>query len=91
MREDNVIYVGNKAVMNYVLAVITQFNEECTEVIIKARGRAISKAVDTAEVVRNKFLTDVKIKDIKIDTEELEGERGSVSVSSMEIYLIRST
>ncbi|MDY6965998.1 MAG: DNA-binding protein Alba [Halobacteriota archaeon] len=89
MSEDNVIYIGNKAVMNYVLAVVTQFNDgKSEEVAIKARGRAISRAVDTAEVVRNKFLPDVNIKEIKIGTEELKGERGDmINVSSIEIFL----
>jgi DNA-binding protein len=88
--EENVIYVGNKPIMNYVLAAVTQFNNGASEVVIKARGRAISRAVDTAEVVRKKFLTDVEVKDIKIDTEEISGERGDViNVSSIEIYLAK--
>jgi DNA-binding protein len=91
MVEDNIIYVGGKAVMNYVLAVITQFNNGSDEVIIKARGRAISKAVDSAEVVMNKFLLDTQVKEIKIGTEELEGDRGDmINVSSIEIFLSRS-
>jgi DNA-binding protein len=86
--DDNVIYVGSKPMMNYVLAVVTQFNDGSTEVVIKARGRAISRAVDTAEVTRNKFLRDVKVKEIKIGTERLEGRSGEkMDVSSMEIFL----
>ncbi len=89
--EDNIIYVGNKPVMNYVLAVVTQFNDGQKDITIKARGRAISRAVDTAEVVRNRFMQDVKVKDIKIGTEELEGEKGDkINVSSIEIFLNRS-
>jgi len=88
--EENVIYVGNKPIMNYVLAAVTQFNNGASEVVIKARGRAISRAVDVAEIVRKKFLTDVEVKDIKIDTEEITGERGDViNVSSIEIYLAK--
>ncbi|MDI6902291.1 MAG: DNA-binding protein Alba [Methanocellales archaeon] len=88
--EDNVIYVGNKPVMNYVLAAVTQFNDGANEVAIKARGRAISRAVDTAEVVRNRFMPDTQVKDIKIGTEKLEGEKGeSINVSSIEIFLNR--
>ncbi len=88
--EENVVYVGNKDVMSYVLAVTTQFNEGSDEVIIKARGRAISTAVDTAEVVRNRFLEDVEVDDIEISTETLENEEGGESnVSSMEITLTR--
>ncbi|MDI6888504.1 MAG: DNA-binding protein Alba [Methanocellales archaeon] len=90
--EDNIIYVGNKPVMNYVLAAVTQFNDGAKDVTIKARGRAISRAVDTAEVVRNRFIQDVKVKDIKIGTEELEGEKGDkINVSSIEIFLNRSS
>jgi len=91
MAEDNIIYIGQKPVMNYVLAVVTQFNNGSNEVAIKARGRAISKAVDTAEVVRNKFLTDVLVKEIKIGTEELmRGEGEMINVSSIEIFLKRT-
>ncbi|WP_424359612.1 DNA-binding protein Alba [Methanocella sp. MCL-LM] len=90
MPEDNVIFVGNKPVMNYVLAAVTQFNEGAKEVTIKARGRAISRAVDTAEVVRHRFLTDVQIDRIQISTEELDSEKGEkINVSSIEIFLKR--
>ena len=90
MPEDNVIFVGNKPVMNYVLAAVTQFNEGAKEVTIKARGRAISRAVDTAEVVRHRFLTDVIIDRIQISTEELASEKGEkINVSSIEIFLKR--
>lgn len=91
MPEDNVIFVGNKPVMNYVLAAVTQFNEGAKEVTIKARGRAISRAVDTAEVVRHRFLTDVQIDRIQISTEELDSEKGEkINVSSIEIFMKRT-
>lgn len=87
---EQVVYVGNKPVMNYVLATLTQLNEGATEVVIKARGRAISRAVDVAEIVRNRFMPGVQIKDIKIDTEELESEQGRRSnVSTIEITLAK--
>ena len=87
--DENVIYVGHKPPMSYVLAVVTQFNTSGSdEVVIKARGRSISTAVDTAEIVRNRFVTDAKIKDIKIDTESMTNEEGRTSnVSSIEIIL----
>ncbi len=87
-QEENVIYVGNKPPMSYVLAVVTQFNSGSTEVVIKARGRAISRAVDAAEITRNRFVTDAKIKEIKIGTESITNEEGrSSNVSSIEISL----
>jgi len=87
--DDNVIFVGKKPPMSYVLAVVTQFNTGGSdEVVIKARGRSISTAVDTAEIVRNRFVTDAIIKEIKIGTESVTNEEGRTSnVSSIEICL----
>lgn len=88
--EENVIYIGNKPPMSYVLAVVTQFNSGSSEVIIKARGRAISRAVDAAEITRNRFVTDAKIKEIRIGTESITNEEGRTSnVSSIEISLTK--
>ena len=88
--DENVIYVGQKPPMSYVLAVVTQFQGSGSDkVVIKARGRSISTAVDTAEIVRNRFMTNAKIKDIKIGTEIIANqEEGRTSnVSSIEIIL----
>ena len=86
--DENTVYVGSKPPMSYVLAVVTQFNGGSDEVVIKARGRAISRAVDTAEITRNRFVTNAKIKDIKIGTESITNEEGRNSnVSSIEISL----
>ncbi|MBE6486775.1 MAG: DNA-binding protein Alba [Methanosphaera stadtmanae] len=88
MAEENIVYIGNKPVMNYVLAVVTQMNSGVTEVILKARGRAISRAVDVAEIVRNRFISDVEVKNIDISTEEIVGNEGTSSnVSAIEIRL----
>ena len=86
---ENVIFVGNKPPMSYVLATVTQFNGGSDEVVIKARGRAISRAVDTAEIVRNRFIRDATVKDIKIGTESItnEEEGRTSNVSSIEIIL----
>jgi len=89
-KDENVIYVGKKSVMSYVLAVITQFNNGASEVGIKARGKVISRAVDVAEIVRNRFMPDAKIKNIEIKTEELTSEDGSKSkVSAIEITIAK--
>jgi len=88
--DDNVIYIGRKPSMSYVLAVITQFTDGRKEVHIKARGRAISRAVDVAEIVKNRFINEVKVKNIQIGTEERTLEDGSkVNVSTMDIILTK--
>lgn len=86
---DNVVFIGKKGVMSYVLAVVTQFNNGAEEVIIKARGRAISRAVDVAEIVRQRFVSGTKLGDIKIATEEIQGEEGPIKVSAIEITLAK--
>jgi len=85
---ENTVFIGVKPVMNYVLAVITQFNMGVSgEVTLKARGKAISRAVDVAEIVRNRFMQSLKVKSISIGTEELQAESGTINVSTMEITL----
>ncbi len=87
MAENDVVFVGNKPVMNYVLAVVTQFNNGAEDVRIMARGQAISRAVDVAEVSRSRFLSDVTVKGISISTEVLNTERGETNVSAIEITI----
>ncbi len=94
MTDANAVLIGKKPIMNYVLACITFFHGGATEVSIKARGRSISRAIDVAEVVRHRFLPDVKIKNIGIGTDKLlpqeEGD-SPINVSSIEITLMRGT
>ena len=88
--DDNVVFVGQKPTMAYVLAVITQFSGNLKEVHLKARGRSISRAVDVAEIVKNRFLQDVKVNDITIGTEEREVEEGNkINVSTIDIKLFK--
>jgi len=88
MADENTVYIGRKPTMNYVLAVVTVFNSGSDEVIIKARGKSISRAVDVAEITKNRSVPDSKIKDIQISTEQLTGEDGrTANVSSIEILM----
>ncbi len=89
MPEDNVVFIGNKPVMNYVLAIVTQFNNGAPEIAVKARGKAISRAVDAVEVSRNRFLPESKIKDIRIGTEKVSTDRGESNVSTIEIVMTK--
>ncbi|MCK4717714.1 MAG: DNA-binding protein Alba [Thermoplasmata archaeon] len=89
-KEEDTIFIGRKPTMNYVLAAVTQFNSGSSEVALKARGKSISKAVDVAEITRNRFIEDAKVDRIEISTEHVEEEGGrTINVSSIEIYLKR--
>ena len=90
LTRENTVFVGTKPVMNYVLAVVTQFNNGAQEVAIKARGKAISRAVDTAEISLNRFLTGVAKKEIITSTENIDTDTGKTNVSSIEITLIKT-
>lgn len=90
MNNDNSIFIGEKPFMNYVTGVVMQFTTKgASEVVVKARGKFISRAVDVAEVARKRFLDNtVSIKDIRIDSEEFENKEGrKVRVSNIEITL----
>ena len=90
MDADNSIFIGTKPFMNYVTGVVIQFTtKDANEVLIKARGKFISRAVDVAEISVKRFLKDrIKIKNISIDSEEFENKEGKdVHVSTIEIVL----
>jgi len=87
MSEEAIIYIGNKPPMRYVTAMITAYNQQdVNSITIKARGRAISRAVDVAEITRNRFITGLETPAIAIDTEQLPAlDGGTRGVSSIAI------
>ncbi len=90
MTGDNSIFIGNKPFMNYVTSIVMQFTtKEASEVIVKARGKFISRAVDVSEVATKRFLTDqIDVKAINIGSEGFENEEGkNIRVSTIEIVL----
>jgi len=90
-RAENVVFVGRKPVMSYVVACLTLFNAGHREVVVKARGSAISTAVDSVELLRRAFARDVEVRGVEIGTEEVTGFEGRKSnVSTMEISLVKA-
>jgi len=88
MEQANLVRIGKKPIMNYVVACVTLFNSGAEEVMVRARGQTITKAVDTVLMLRNSFLKDLEIEDIAIGSEEVtrqDGSRGSIS--TIEILL----
>jgi DNA-binding protein Alba len=92
-KNSGIVFIGNKPPMSYVLAIITSLSmSNAKEITLKARGQAITTAVDVAEITRNRFLKDLKISKIGIGTEEMpprEGENRARMVSTMEITLTK--
>jgi DNA-binding protein len=87
MSEDNIIYIGRKPAMSYVMATLATFNNNNETVHLKARGRAISTAVDVAEITRNRYMTEMEHPKIIIGTEQVEDDRGPRNVSTMTITM----
>jgi DNA-binding protein len=88
---EKVVYVGQKPVKNYVAACLTSFSAGSTKIIVKARGRAICKAVDTVELLRRRFMKGVELRGISISTEQVtrEGDR-KANVSAIEITVVKT-
>lgn len=91
MSESDSVLIGRKPLMNYVLACVTSFHGGAKEVSVKARGKAISRAIDVVEVVRHRFLPEVKVTRIGIGTDQLPPREGykAGNVSTIEITLKR--
>ncbi|MCX6774635.1 MAG: DNA-binding protein Alba [DPANN group archaeon] len=90
MTDEHSIFIGGKPFMNYVTAVVMQFTMKgATGVVVKSRGKFISRAVDVVEVARNRFLKDqIDVRNIKIGSEEFVNKEGrNVRVSTLEIAL----
>ncbi|MCE4599580.1 MAG: DNA-binding protein Alba [Desulfurococcales archaeon] len=88
------VRIGRKPVMNYVLAILTTLMEQgVNQVVVRARGRNINKAVDAVEIVRNRFAKNVKINGIEISSHEITvtdpntGQQRTRRVSSIDICL----
>jgi DNA-binding protein len=87
---ENTVFVGSKPVMNYVMACLTLFNSGGKKVVLKARGQAISRAVDSVELLRRVFLKDLKLQGIAIGTEQVTGREGQTrNVSTIELKVTK--
>ena len=90
MSEPNLVRIGQKPIMNYVTACVTLFNSANGDVMVRARGQAIEKAIDTVQMLRHGFLKDIVIKKINLGSEDVtrfNGTRGNISI--IEIILSR--
>lgn len=85
------VFIGKKPLMAYATAVMMHFNTGAKQLTVKARGKAISHAVDVIEVVRRRFFEGkLNIKDVQIGSEVLGEEGQTRNVSTIEITLERN-
>jgi archaea-specific DNA-binding protein len=85
----NHIYVGKKPVMSYAMSALIQLSQ-AGEVVIKARGLAIGRAVDVAAIVTKRLGNGAfAVKNIAIATEQVKSvDTGEMrNVSSIEILV----
>jgi DNA-binding protein len=85
---DNTVYIGSKTAMSYVHAVVTQFDEG--QETVQARGKAISRAVDVTEFIRNRFVEEAQVENVDIGTDQIDTDEGDeLNVSSIQIDLTK--
>jgi len=90
MSETSVVFIGQKPMMNYVLAAGKRLTGNGSSVLIQARGKSISKAVDVALITVDRSNGEVRMGEIRINTEVLPGADGNpLNVSSIKISLSR--
>lgn len=90
-RDPNTIFIGRKPTMNYVLACLTHIQSGGEGITVKARGKAISRAVDVAQLITNRFATDIKVSSVVLSTDQVKSEltNGVSSVPAIVIKMSR--
>jgi DNA-binding protein Alba len=85
----NHVFIGKKPVMSYAMSAMVQLAQS-GEIVIKARGMVISRAVDVAEIVTKRLGNNAfEVKNIKIDTERVGEGADARNVSTIEIVVGR--
>ena len=81
--EPNMVRIGKKPIMNYVVACMTLLNTGVADVMVRGRGQSITKAVEVVEMLRRAFMKNIRIHSVDIGTEEVKREDGSTTSLSM--------
>ena len=92
IEDDHTVFIGSRPFMNYVTGVVMQFTTQgASEVVIKGRGKFITRCVDVAEVATKRFLNgQIEVKDVQLDSEAFRNKEGrDVRVSTIEITLTK--
>jgi DNA-binding protein len=85
-KDRGTLFVGSKPFMNYVTGIMMHFSNGADKIVIKARGKYISRAVDIGEVIKNKFVDGAKVSNVKIGSTEFESREGrKIRTSTIEL------
>ncbi len=87
--ENNLIRIGKKPLMSYVVACVTLFNSGINKIIVRARGRAITKAVDVVEMLRRSFFKGLIVNSIEVGSDDFKFQGRDLTVSTIEIILTK--
>jgi DNA-binding protein Alba len=84
-----IVLMGRRPAINYVLAVLTEFQNGAKEVVIKAWGRGVSRALDVVQITKNEFLSNLQVKDIRLGIEQIKDGQNNraFNVSTIEIVI----
>jgi len=91
LNKENVVIVGKKSTINYVIACLTILHSGSKELTIKSRGLTLYRAIETVEMLRKSFVKNLEIKKIKIGSQEYERFGKPRFVSFIEITLLLKT
>lgn len=90
--QENMIKIGKKPMLSYVVACVTLFNSGKSEIMVRARGRSIPKAVDTVEMLKHSFFKGLFVKSVEIGSEDIRRYNGrGTSISIIEIIIAKET
>lgn len=87
---NNTVFIGGKPTLNYVTALVTQFTtKNAKEVIVRARGKFISSAVDVVEITKRRFMNNMVIKETELGSEDHKNKEGKpIKVSTIKITAV---
>lgn len=85
--ENNLIRIGKKPLMSYVVACVTLFNSGINKIIVRARGRAITKAVDVVQMLRRSFFKGLIVNSMEVGSDDFKFQGRDLTVSTIEIIL----
>lgn len=83
------IIVGRKPVLRYVLATITSLNRGNEEIVVRGRGKSVSKCVDVVMTLKRSFFRDLEVKEVTLGTDEVKIGDRTVNVSCIEVRIGR--